>query len=291
MNILITGHCGFIGTASWNYFVKNNYNVYGIDNLCRKTSVKIEDKQSFILDINDIDKLNVPKIDWIIHLAAQVSVVDSNTDPLTDFLYNAFGTFKVVQFAKKHNASIIYSSTNKVFGDLEGVITPIKDSQPLLPKTNYGVSKCTGANYVLDYHVGNNKKGWVLHQSCIYGESQLGDANQGWVGWIRQCIKNNKDITCFGTGKQVRDLLHVDDLVRLYHMIIQGSIKPGAYVTGGGVDNQVTFEEAVNILGGKIKSYENWRESDQLYFVSDNNGLRQQGWKPEILFKNRSQFL
>ena len=209
MNILITGHCGFIGSVCWNFFKDKGHNVFGVDSLCRPTSKEIRDAQSFNLDINNIDKLSLPNIDWIIHLAAQVSVVDSNTDPVTDFNSNALGTFNVVQFARKNKSKIIYSSTNKVFGNLEGINTPIKDSQPLLPKTNYGVSKCTGANYVADYHINGEKMGWVLHQSCIYGESQLGDENQGWVGWIRQCIKNNRDITCYGTGKQVRDLLHV----------------------------------------------------------------------------------
>lgn len=291
MNLLITGHCGFIGTVCWDYFKKKGFNVYGIDNLSRKTSKYIEDKQSIVLDINDIEKLDIPRVDWVLHLAAQVSVVESNIYPELDFNCNAKGTFNVVQWARKNNAKIIYASTNKVFGDLVGVTSPIKDDQPLIPKTNYGVSKCTGANYVYDYTLDGKKCGWVLHQSCIYGESQLGDENQGWVGWIRQCIKNNIDITCYGTGKQVRDLLHVDDLVRLYHLIIKGRINPGAYVTGGGINNQVTFEEAVKILGGTIKSYADWRESDQEYFVSANENLIKQGWEPEIIFKERSHLL
>jgi len=288
MNILITGHCGFIGTEAWHYFKNKGYNVYGVDNLSRSTSVFIDDKNSYTLDINYLLKndLNLPKIDWIIHLAAQVSVVDSINDPYHDFKCNAEGTFNVVQFAKKHNSKIIYSSTNKVFGDLKGITEPISDSQPLQPKTNYGVSKCTGANYVSDYKVDGKNYGWVLHQSCIYGESQKGDENQGWVGWIRQCIKNNKDIICFGTGKQVRDLLHVKDLVLLYSNIIDGIIKPGSYVVGGGEENFVTFEQAVNLLGGNIKSYTDWRLDDQEYFVSKNEGLRAQGWVPKIIFKD-----
>ena len=287
MKLLITGHCGFIGKEAWHFFKNKGYEVYGIDNLSRNTSNYIEDERSFLLDINEINKTDkIPPVDFILHLAAQVSVVDSIKDPYADFNNNALGTFNIVQWAKKHKSKIIYSSTNKVFGDLAGINSPIPDNQPLQPKTNYGVSKCTGANYVSDYTVNNESYGWVLHQSCIYGESQLGDENQGWVGWIRQCIKNNKKITCFGTGSQVRDLLHVNDLIKLYNLIVENKIKPGCYVTGGGEKNQITFSEAVDILGGKINHFTDWRDNDQTYFVSKNEGLNQQGWYPEINFKH-----
>lgn len=279
MNILITGHCGFIGKACWDFF-KQKHNVFGIDNLHRKGTKLLEDKNSYLLNINDINDLNIPKIDWVIHLAAQVSVVDSQINPTLDFDYNAKGTFNIIQWAKKQEANVIYSSTNKVFGTLSLAYKPICDSQPFYPETNYGVSKSAGAFYVNDY-----KNGWVFHQSCIYGENQMGDENQGWIGWLRQCIKNKKEITCYGTGKQIRDLLHVDDLVNLYNMTIKNEIPKGSYIVGGGIDNAFSFEKAVNLMGGKISHYKNFREKDQLYFVS-NNDIQKYGWKPTILFKD-----
>jgi CDP-paratose 2-epimerase len=292
MKILITGHCGFIGTEAWNFFKNQGHDVYGVDDMSRSTSTFIKDKNSLLMNINDIQTTtDIPPVDVVLHLAAQVSVVESITNPFLDFESNALGTFNVVQWAKKHKAKVIYSSTNKVFGDLKGVDTPILDNQPLQPKTNYGVSKCTGANYVSDYKINDQPMGWVLHQSCIYGETQKGDANQGWVGWIRQSIKNKQDITCYGTGKQTRDLLHVKDLVNLYNSIIQGNISPGSYITGGGTNNQVTFQEAVEMLGGEIKSFVEWRPDDQEYFVSDNQGLKAQGWSPKILFKDTVKHL
>lgn len=288
MKILITGHAGFIGNVAWNYFLNKGHELYGIDNLVRKTS-KIPPRagqEQVVEHIKNIALVGFPKVDAIIHLAAQVSVVDGDKDPENDFTTNALGTFNIVQWAKKNcSGPIIYASTNKVFGELVGVNSPILDSQPLIPQTNYGVSKCTGAMYVHD------AGGWVLHQSCIYGESQLGDLNQGWVGWIRQSIKKKIDITCFGDGQQVRDLLHVNDLVKCYDMILEGKIKQGSYVCGGGVENAHTFEEVVNMLGGTIASKTDWRSHDQKYFVSANNGLNEQGWKPEIIFKDNIEQL
>jgi CDP-paratose 2-epimerase len=193
---------------------------------------------------------------------------------------NAMGTFEVLQYAKARGAGVIYASTNKVFGELAGVKNPIEDSQPIVPETNYGVSKCVGAQYVHDY-----SKGWVIHQSCIYGEAQVGDINQGWIGWLRQQVSRNEQIVCFGDGSQVRDLLHVNDLVRLYEMIIMGKIRKGSYVAGGGAVNAYSFAEVVNLLGSEISSFDVWRMNDQKYFVSANSGLSRQGWVPEISFK------
>lgn len=281
MRILITGHCGFIGQAAWVFFKELGYEVFGIDDLSRSTSTPNSDTNSFVADIGHlatIKELDI-KFDWILHLAAQVSVVQSVSDPRRDFMTNASGTFEVLQFAKARGAGMIYSSTNKVFGELVGISKPIEDLHPILPETNYGVSKAAGAQYVHDY-----SRGWVLHQSCIYGEAQIGDINQGWIGWLRQQVSRNEEIVCFGDGTQVRDLLHVSDLVNLYNMIVLGKIEKGSYIVGGGPANAYSFSEVVRLLGGRISSFESWRPNDQKYFVSANSGLVKQNWSPKISF-------
>jgi CDP-paratose 2-epimerase len=283
MRILITGHRGFIGKKTWKALIDTGHEVFGIDDLSRRSSTALNDPKSFIADVASIRTLNELDLDfdWVIHLAAQVSVVDGESNPERDFQTNAFGTFEVVQWAKERNASLIYSSTNKVFGELQGRNKPITDDTPILPSTNYGVSKCVGAQYVADY-----AKGWVMHQSCIYGQDQIGDINQGWVGWLRQQIVKGDQITCFGTGEQIRDLLHVDDLVTLYLDIIKEKIKPGSYVVGGGIKNAYSFKQVVELLGGTISRFDSWRPHDQEYFVSANSGLGIQGWFPRIHFEN-----
>ena len=244
--VLITGSEGFIGSVARSYFESLGYTVFGIDNLsrCFKSFSCIKDANTIIGDICDSNIFKrLPVVDVVIHLAAQVSVIEGDINPDLDFNINARGTFNVVQWAKKINAKIIYASTNKVFGDLIGVNSPIKDSQPLNPKTNYGVSKCTGAIYVNDFG------GHILHQSCIYGETQHGDINQGWVGWLRQCRDKGMPVTCFGDGTQIRDLLHVNDLVRLYRMCVEEIVPIGQYVVGGGAENMFSFAEAVDMFG------------------------------------------
>ncbi len=284
MKILITGHCGFIGSQAWIYFVSKGYEVWGLDNLSRSTSVWNNSPSSIKGDVSDLNSIAVlnQSFDAVIHLAAQVSVVQAEIDPDLDFETNARGTFSVVQFAKARNAKLIYASTNKVFGELEGISKPIKDRENIAPQTNYGVSKCAGAHYVSDY-----SKGFVLHQSCIYGAAQVGDENQGWIGWIRQRVMGELPITCFGDGTQVRDLLHVDDLILLYNDILDGKIEPSSYVVGGGASNAYNFKEVVELFGGSISEYSVWREHDQKYFVSANEGVSSQGWYPKIQFKDQ----
>ena len=196
---------------------------------------------------------------------------------------NAEGTLRMCMLAKEHGCKLIYSSTNKVYGELNGVTEPISDDRGFTPETAYGISKCTGAQYVLDMLP---ETGYVFHQSCIYGETQVGTVDQGWVGWLRNSIETNRPVTCFGDGTQVRDLLHVEDLVDLYEMVLDGKIEPGSYVTGGGKENAHSFSEVMELLGGEIDRYDGWRPHDQRYFVSSNEKLRESGWKPKILFKD-----
>jgi CDP-paratose 2-epimerase len=287
MNILVTGAAGFIGNAVWERF-KNKFKLIGIDNLSRETAIPpvIDSLQHHLLyveDITNIDKINLPKLDLILHLAAQVSVVQSLKDPIQDLKTNAEGTLKMCLLAQKNNCKLIYSSTNKVFGELQDKNEPILDSEPQNPQTPYGISKYTGAKYVLDLLP---TTGYVFHQSCIYGDNQIGTVDQGWVGWLKYSIKNNIPITCFGDGTQIRDLLNVSDLIDLYEMVIDNKIPPGEYVIGGGEKNAFTFKQVVDLLGGNIQNYQNWRSHDQKYFVSANKKINNFGWYPKINFKN-----
>lgn len=287
MNILITGNAGFIGNALWDRW-KDKYTLIGIDNLSRETSISpiidsLQPHLFFLEDVNNIDNLplNLPKLDLIVHLAAQVAVTHSLIDPISDFKTNAEGTLRMCLLAKKHQCKLIYSSTNKVYGELIGVNTPVKDSTPFSPQTPYGISKCCGAQYVLDILPDT---GYVFNQSCIYGEKQLGTVDQGWIGWLKNCISKNIPVTCYGDGSQIRDLLHVDDLIDLYELVLNEQIPPGSYVVGGGEENSYSFSEVVRIMGGEISKYENWRSRDQKYFVSSNEKLNCLGWKPKIKF-------
>jgi len=263
----------------WDVLTSHGHEVFGLDDLSRQTAVPRISPRSVVGDVVDIRRIPifVQDFDWVVHLAGQVSVVAGESNPERDFHTNARGTFEVVQWAKERDAGVIYSSTNKVFGELDGLRDPIQDDAPLNPQTNYGVSKAAGAQYVADY-----ERGWALHQSCIYGPTQFGEIDQGWIGWLRNSILRGSPITCFGDGTQVRDILHVSDLITLYECILNGAIPAGSYIAGGGAENTVTFEEAVRMLGGEIASFTDWRPHDQRYFVSANSGLTSFGWTSQI---------
>jgi CDP-paratose 2-epimerase len=285
MNVLVTGCAGFIGNALWKRWEKR-YRLLGIDDLSRETSVApvIDSMQHHLLFVEDIctvESLPLPKLDLIVHLAGQVSVVNSLQDPIRDMHTNTEGTLRLCMLAQKHDCKLIYSSTNKVYGELIGVSTPVSDDHPLNPQTPYGISKCAGAQYVFDMLP---HSGYVFHQSCIYGETQSGTLDQGWVGWLRNRIKTNSPITCYGDGSQVRDLLHVEDLIDAYELVVSGKLSPGGYVTGGGIGNAHSFSEVVAMMGGTISAFGEWRQHDQKYFVSSNEKLHSYGWTPKIAF-------
>lgn len=280
--MLITGAAGFIGNAACERY-RDKFEIYGIDNCTRPTSIPPKGINFLRTDARDIDRIRLPHPNVILHLAGQASVVKSIEWPYDDFLNNAGLGLTMARWASSSRPRcFIYSSTNKVYGELPGVSSPILDSQPLNPQTPYGISKATAGLYIRDMLPGCS---YDFRQSCIYSENQVGTEDQGWIGWIRNSIRKGRAITCYGDGEQVRDLLHIKDLLDAYDLAIQGVLDPGSYTVGGGPCNAVTFDQAVNILGGNITFHEPPRLHDQKYFVAASNGLRKVGWLPGVSAK------
>lgn len=273
VDLLITGSAGFIGGVAYEAFRNAGHNVTGLD-------WRASDRTDILADVSTNRwQDDVGECNYILHCAAQTAVTLSCQDPEQDARTNAIGGMRVARFAQERDAGLIVTSTNKVFGDLTGRTEPIRDDQRIDPRTPYGVSKFAAECYARDYRPNHS---WVLRQSCIYGETQRGTIDQGWVSHLARMSYLGKPVTCFGDGKQVRDLLHVDDLMRLFWAILNGNIRPGTYTVGGGDENALTFEEVAKLLGTRIEAYEGWRPSDQRYFVSANEGLIKQGWSPQI---------
>ncbi|MBF0483618.1 MAG: NAD-dependent epimerase/dehydratase family protein [Candidatus Omnitrophica bacterium] len=324
MNVLITGGAGMVGSHSAEYFAKqNNGMVIVYDNLMRskifhsdKKSVEynwqyLKQYPNVILlhkDIRDISQLRAcfkkyrPEI--VIHTAGQPGVKFSLNDPQEDFSINAWGTLNVLECMKDFSPQgvFIYCSTNKVYGDnvneFEIVekekrydFTSIKgiDEQvsiDLTGHTPYGVSKLTGDLYVQDFAHTYGIKTAVFRMSCIYGTRQFGFEDQGWVAWFAIRFLQKKAITIFGTGKQVRDVLWVGDLVDAYQKFIDSDLKFGVFNIGGGCDNTLSLLELIDILkditGYKVElKFEDWRRFDQKIYVSDVTKVKQQlNWSP-----------
>ncbi|MBI1998855.1 MAG: GDP-mannose 4,6-dehydratase [Parcubacteria group bacterium] len=316
--ILITGGAGFIGINSAAHFLKRGWKVTLLDNLSRKgTDLNLqwlakEHPRGFSLvkaDVRydqDILAREVARHDAIIHLAAQVAVTTSIVDPRTDFEINTLGTFNMLESIRKtsHLPIFLYSSTNKVYGDLEELRIGEKKTRYVLkdfPKgvtekqqldfhSPYGCSKGAADKYVRDYARIYGIPTVVFRQSCIYGPNQFGVEDQGWLAWFVIATLLGKPITVYGNGKQVRDILHVSDLILLYERAIDKirHVRGEAFNVGGGSENTYSLIEFFNSLENTHnlsvpRAKAAIRPGDQKVFVSNNAKITAAiGWRTKI---------
>lgn len=318
--MVITGGAGFIGSNAAFYFLKKGYDVTLFDNLSRAGTKKNLDwirraggKLTVVIgDIRkdaDIKKLTpyISRSDVIVHLAAQVAVTTSVTNPREDFEINALGTLNILEAMRttKSKAKLIYASTNKVYGGMEDVKVVERkaryayadlpygasEARELDFHSPYGCSKGAADQYVHDYARIYDLDTVVMRQSCIYGPRQFGVEDQGWVAWFIIATAMGKKIDIYGDGKQVRDLLHVDDLMRAYEDVFLAGkkTKGGVYNIGGGPDNTLSVWSEFGpmlekLCGRKIHvSFRDARPGDQKIFIADiRRALSVFGWKPRI---------
>jgi CDP-paratose 2-epimerase len=315
--ILITGGAGFVGCNAARFFGARNWNVTVLDNLSRQGTDKnlawLRDGTTFDFEHVDVrDRAAIDRVmangrfDAIIHLAAQVAVTTSVTDPSTDFAVNAFGTFNMLDAVRLHcpEAVFIFASTNKVYGKIAGAASELRgnryaylerpygigETEPLDFLSPYGCSKGAADQYTLDYARMYKIPATSFRQSCIYGPRQFGVEDQGWVAWFAIASLLGRDITIFGDGKQVRDVLHVDDLLHAYESVIRApeKIAAEAFNVGGGPGQILSLIDLIGMLerrlGRKVPvKWDDWRPGDQQVYISDIRKLdRLLGWKPEI---------
>jgi CDP-paratose 2-epimerase len=318
-NYFITGGAGFIGANYVNRLLERGEKVTIYDNLSRAGSRRnltwLQDKfgqDGFHLVIGDVRDASLVRnsclsADIILHLAAQVAVTTSVVDPREDFEVNAGGTFNLLEAARLNGRSpvFLYASTNKVYGGMENVRVVEDDTrwryadlpqgcpetQPLDFHSPYGCSKGAGDQYVRDYARIYNLPTVVLRQSCIYGPRQFGVEDQGWLAWMIIAAVTGRQLTIYGDGKQIRDVLHVDDLLDAYDNVIAriGEVKGSIYNLGGGPENTLSvwteFGPLLEELLGKSipVARRDWRPGDQKVFVADiRKAAAELGWKPKV---------
>ena len=316
--VLITGGAGFIGINAAAYFLSKGYQITIFDNFSRKgaknniTWIKKEFgdggltivKGDVRYDSNKLEEL-VKNTDLIIHLAGQVAVTTSVENPREDFEINALGTFNLLEAIRKsgNNPVLIYSSTNKVYGELEDLKileqktryvfedlpTGVSEERGMDFHSPYGCSKGSADQYVRDYSRIYGLNTIVFRQSCIYGPHQFGIEDQGWVAWFIIALSMGKNITIYGNGKQVRDILYIDDLVKAFDLAAKNITKTKGqiYNIGGGSKNTISvwfdFRSILEKLFGKKinPKFSDWRPGDQPVFISDiRKAKRDFGWEP-----------
>ena len=224
--------------------------------------------------------------DVVVHLAAQVGVQASIKDPEFDLRTNILGTFHVLQACRRlaRPPLVIFASTNKVYGDIQ-VDEPVSEEQPLKFCTPYGCSKGAAEQYVLDYARVYGLPGVVLRMSCVYGTRQFGTEEQGWLAHFARAKQAGESVTVYGTGEQVRDVLFVDDYVRLIERLIERrhEVAGEVFNVGGGEWNTISVNECLRKLGNTKIHHAPERAADQRYYVSDIAKVRRAlGWVPEI---------
>ena len=318
--ILITGGAGFIGCNLSHYLLSKGEDVILFDNLSRlgsENNLAWLKKQNAIGrlniiqgDICDFDALEkaVANADIVYHLAGQVAVTTSLENPRSDFNNNILGTFNLLEAIRlsEHKPILVCASTNKVYGELLGINIienatryecpdnphGISELQPLDFYSPYGCSKGAVDQYVHDYSRSYSLPTVVFRMSCIYGPRQFGTTHQGWLAHFMLATAKGDPITIYGNGKQVRDILYIDDLVKAFYLagnninITKGKI----YNVGGGPENTISiwseFNDLLyNITGNETPqiNYADARVGDQCYYVSDIRKIKKDlNWEPKV---------
>jgi CDP-paratose 2-epimerase len=318
--IIVTGAAGFIGCHTAARLLKEGIAVIGVDNLSRAGSTSnlawlqsqggnFRFYHADIRSAADVERVFAAHRDAnaVIHEAAQVAVTTAIADPRNDFEINALGTFNVLEATRrllKNGAHFLHASTNKVYGKMdhlkiveqarryayENNPKGVAETEPLDFHSPYGCSKGAAEQYVNDYGRIYGLRCTVFRQSCIYGTRQFGMEDQGWVAWFTIAAVLDKPVTIYGDGKQLRDLLWVDDLVNLYlAALAKPEFSAGKiYNAGGGEVNTLSLLELVTLLSARLKSplrprFSDWRPGDQKVFVADSyKAASELGWKPQV---------
>ncbi len=315
--ILVTGGAGFVGCNLVDSLLQDGHHVVVFDALARAGSelnlAWLQTRHPTVEfvhgDVRDFDAVTEVgrRADVIYHFAAQVAVTTSVTDPTTDFQVNALGTTNVLEAARLSNRqpTVIFTSTNKVYGGIEDVTvaeTParyhfpeyphgIAESQPLDFHSPYGCSKGAADQYVRDYARIYGLPTVVFRMSCIYGPRQFGNEDQGWLAHFIIAAVTGKPLTIYGDGKQVRDVLFVEDLVSALRLAAEKIERTAGkvYNIGGGPQNALAVWHECGPMLKRLRrqnvdvTFCDWRPGDQKCYVSDiRKATRELEWEPQI---------
>lgn len=324
MRVLITGGAGMVGSHAAEYYARRGEKVVVLDNLMRSKLFEYDKKsvefnwnylkgyknikriKGDIRDKRDIVSAIGKGVDICIHAAGQPGVGLSVKEPMEDFQINAFGTLNVLEALRQKSrcACFIYCSTNKVFGENVDKLKLVEKTKryvfdggkevaedmpiDLTGHTPYGASKYTGDIYTQEYAHIYGMKTAVFRMSCIYGVRQFGFEDQGWIAHFIISNILKRPVTIYGDGKQVRDILYVEDLVAAYDNFFKSKIRHDVYNIGGGSENTTSLLELIDTIengtGIKMKyKFSGWRPSDQRVYISDITKVSKAlGWKPKI---------
>ena len=323
MKLLVVGGCGFLGSNLASHGIKEGYDVTVFDNLSRlgassnlewlRTLGDFRFVHGDTRNRNDVEHIiREGQFDAVFHLAGQVAMTTSIADPYKDFETNTMGTLNVLDAIRLYSPHTVmtFSSTNKVYGDLEQYTYDETDTRyvcrefpdgydesvPLDFRSPYGCSKGAADQYMLDFHRIFGIRTIVFRHSSMYGGRQFATYDQGWIGWFcEKAIEKKLNPACdpftiSGNGKQVRDILHAQDMISLYYTALANAdqIAGQVFNIGGGMDQSLSLLELFDLLNGILGIRMEYtqlppRISDQKVFVADLKKITgATGWKPQV---------
>lgn len=334
-SIVITGGAGFIGSNLANSFLSDGHRVTILDSCARPgvernvewLRMKHGSRMTHIAgDVRDQIAVReaLRGADRVFHFAGQVAVTSSLVDPREDFTTNVHGTFNVLEAIRQMPVPppLVFTSTNKVYGSLAGV-RMVEEQSRYVPgdagdtagkniaergiaedrgldfHSPYGCSKGSADQYVLDYARSFGLPSVVFRMSCICGPRQFGTEDQGWVAHFLKKALHHEPITLYGDGKQVRDILAVEDLVRAFRIVSAnaGRLKGRVFNVGGGPKRTASLIEMIDLIGqitGRTPevTWSEERVGDQKWYVSNTEALRRAtGWEPALSLSETVQKL
>ena len=313
MKILITGGCGFVGT-NVAIFLNKKYKVDCLDNLSRKGSkynleiLKKNRIRNFNIDIENFNQLKkLPKYDIVIDCCAEASVEVSKKDIDRVVNTNLIGTYNILKKIKKDKSKIIFLSSSRIY-PIKNFNENIKSKnikKKLIikklvnendnkngPKSLYGFTKLASEMLIEEFSYAFNIKFLINRCGVISGPLQFGKQDQGFISlWIWRHLNKKKlnYIGFGGNGHQVRDVLHIEDLLSLIDLQIKnfGKINNKIFTVGGSKKSYTSLKNLTKICSkltgnkikmGKIISTSNY---DIPYYISDNSYVsKTYKWKP-----------
>ncbi len=316
---LVTGGAGFVGTNLADRLLEQGQRVVVLDDLSRVgvadnlTWLRASHGERLKVEVGDVRDAALVRrvlrgVDEVFHFAAQVAVTTSMTDPVHDFSVNLGGTLTLLEELRRlpEPPPLLFTSTNKVYGKCAGIPIALEGERyaatdadvrrhgfgehlPLQFSSPYGCSKGAADQYVLDYADTYALPNVIFRMSCIYGPHQCGNEDQGWVAHFLKQALAGRPVTLYGDGRQVRDILFVEDLLDAMQAAMEhmGVLRGQAFNMGGGPENAISLLELLELIGElghpAVVEHGPWRAGDQRYYVSDIRrfaGLT--GWAPKV---------
>ena len=298
----MTGACGFLGSHLIRSWSGADTLLAGVDDFSRAAA---QQRAAAITGLcSDFLRSPVEALDprWVadfapthvIHLAAQVGLVESWQDPTADFRANAQATWHLLSALRNFPTApvFVYMSSNKVYGSPAQTAHGVDEAQPVKPDSPYALGKAAGELAVMTAHRAGWVHGAVLRCSCLYGPDQAGTESQGWVSHFADRAQRGDAIRIHGSGEQIRDALHVDDWLQAVDAAARNAVglpEPGLWNIGGGPDNQLSpnmlWERLEALLGRALPPPERTpaRPGDQIWYVSDiRRAIAELDWRPQI---------